>query len=272
MKLLSSFPILVLIIGALLSSCATVYSPNTPLTPIVEKGQLEVTAGGEMHGNAEVGAAWSPLPHLLLTGEMSYMIPTSEGSSTTQGVTISAIDQQRQGSVGIGFYQGPTATSATYWALIGGTGWGSRSFIAFDDYKASAYIPIPLPHQAGVFDAHYRRNYAQAYFAHPLWAKGMLGGLSLRSVYIDYTELTYNDHPIIGSNNFFVEPSFFLRYGKGCLRYYATGGLSVPLGSETNNPANRWTTAEAPSQRIASLSCIWGAGIIFRPDVLWHRK
>ena len=145
--------------------------------------------------------------------------------------------------------------------MTGGTGWGSRNFIAFDDYKSSPYIPIPLPTRAGIYDALYRRYYGQVYFAHPLWAKDMLGGLSFRSVYVDYSRLTYAGQPIIDGNNLFLEPSFFLRYGRGFFRYYATGGLSLPLGSGTNDPV---------SQRTAAVSYLLGAGIIFRPDLLWH--
>ena len=55
----------------LLAGC-TVYAPTIPSTPLVEKGQVELTAGLRGLNALEAGVAWSPVPHLLLTSEAAF--------------------------------------------------------------------------------------------------------------------------------------------------------------------------------------------------------
>ena len=250
-----------LLVGALLSSCVAVYVPTTPSTPLLEKGQVEVTAGLRGFRYAEVGAAWSPLPHVLVTGELAADASKSTSSTTnSQGVTTEYRDSHRQGGIGLGLYRPTDATRRTYLAVMGGVGWGRSTFFAADDYRAaSVFFPFPLPTRQGVYDATYRRYYGQVYLAGPPDDNGPQFGASLRSVWVDYTRLTYADQPIVPSNRFFVEPSLFLRFGHGILQYYATAGLSLPLNRDPANPANG---------RTSSRSYLVGGGIVLRPDLL----
>ena len=253
---------LVIAIGTMLSGCATVYAPSVPHTPVLERGQVELSAGmGRMSG-VEAKAAWSPLPHLLLTGELSAIPNDAESSSTnTQGATTS--DNQQQASIGMGYYHAPTAASPIYQAVIGGMGWGQRSFSSFEGFVSSPYIPIPLPTSSALYETRYRRYYGQWYLAYPLSKKGLLGGLSFRSVWLDYSRLTYGGYPIQGNSSVFLEPSFFLRCGKGWLRYYAAGGVSLPVGS---------ISTDQMGKQLGAVSYMLGGGIIFRPDLFLHRK
>ena len=250
-----------LLAGALLSSCAVLYVPTTPSTPLLEKGQVEVTAGLRGLRYAEVGAAWSPLPHVLVTGELAADIAKSTASTTnSQGVTENYSDSHRQGGMGLGLYRPTSTTRRTYLAVMGGIGWGHTNFFAFDDYKpASVFFPFPLPTRQGVYDAKYRRYYGQLYLASPPDNDGPQYGASLRSVWVDYTKLTYADQRIVPSNRLFVEPSVFLRFGHGALRWYTTAGYSLPINRDPANPANG---------RTSSRSYLLSGGIILRPDLL----
>ena len=256
-------PQLLLAATALLSGCATLYVPNTPSTPLLEKGQVEVTAGVRSFRYAEMGAAWSPINHVLLTGEVAG----SNGSTTVtdaQGQTTKYEEGHGQGSVGVGLYRAPTASRRTYLAAVGGIGWGHTKFFAYDDYKpVSVFFPFPLPTRSGVYDARYRRYYGQVYFAGPADEKSHQVGGSLRAVWLDYTRLTYADQRIVPANRVFLEPSVFWRFGRGALRYYVTGGLSLPVYVDPANPANARTAAQ---------SYLFGGGLILRPDLLRHRE
>jgi hypothetical protein len=56
------------VIALLLTGC-TVYVPLQPIMPLVaEKGQLEATASLQFTGRLETTAAYSPAPHVVLTG------------------------------------------------------------------------------------------------------------------------------------------------------------------------------------------------------------
>ena len=250
---------------ALLSGCAAVYVPTSPRTPLLEKGQVEVTAGLHSVRYGEVGAAWSPIPHVLVTGELATnLVPSTTTTTNDQGASVTYKDTHRQGGVGLGLYRAPTATSTSYLAVMGGLGWGHTKFFASEDYQVtSPFLPIPVPTRNGVYDAHYRRYYGQVYFACPVADKSVQFGGSLRSVWLDYTNLTYADQPFRPSNRVFLEPSLFMRIGQGPLRYYATAGLSVPLSDDPNNPANR---------RTASQSYVVSGGIILRPDLLRRHR
>ena len=250
--------------AALLSSCVAVYVPTTPSTPILEKNQVEITAGLRSVRYGEMNAAWSPVNHLLVTGEIAADIATSTSYSTNgQGVTTMYKDYHRQGGVGVGYYISPGAARKMYMAAVAGTGWGNSSFYASEDFKtASVFFPFPVPTRNGVYEARYQRYYGQVYFATPATKPGPQLGLSLRAVWLNYTTLTYDNQPIVPSNRAFLEPSFFARFGKGPLRFYISGGFSLPLSSDRANPADG---------RTASTSYLFGGGLILRPDLLRHR-
>ena len=244
--------------AAWLTGCA-VYVPTVPATPLLEKGQVEVTAGLRGFSTTELGVAWSPVPHVLVTGELAGNIGSSSTTTTSQqGVKTTYNDSHRQGSVGAGLYRKPTADS--YLAVLGGIGWGRTNLFASEDFKAaSPFFPFPIPTRSGVYDAQYRRYYGQFYFAAPAFGKDLKGGFSLRTVFVDYTRLNFADQPIAPSNRFFLEPTAFVRTDHGPLRFYLTGGFSAPLSSDRANPANK---------RTASWSYLFSGGVILRPDLL----
>ena len=102
------------------------------------------------------------------------------------------------------------------------------------------------------------------YISSPESEKGPRFGGSFRTVWLDYTHFAYAGQPAVLPNmRVLVEPSVFMRFGRGALRYYATAGLSLPC---TTNPANPY------DNRVASRSYLFGGGFILRPDLLHHRE
>ncbi|MDJ0366873.1 hypothetical protein QMK33_17105 [Hymenobacter sp. H14-R3] len=73
--------------------------PTIPSTPLVEAGQVEVTAGLRGFNSLEAVAAWSPMPHLLLSTEAAWQ-PNSR-SATVNNLTASYNDSRRQVGFGI---------------------------------------------------------------------------------------------------------------------------------------------------------------------------
>jgi hypothetical protein len=254
---------LVLTSAILLSSCAAVYVPTTPSTPLLEKGQVEMTVGVRSLRYAEAQAAWSPVSHVLLTGELATGIGKSVSSTSNgQGGTSTYEDTHKQGGLGLGLYT--SNAKSEYLAVMSGIGWGHSNFFAFDDYKpASIFFPFPLPTREGVYDARYRRYYGQVYFASAEGNGPRIGG-SLRAVRLDYSRLTYADVPIVASTHFYLEPSAFLRFGQGPLQFYTTIGMSMPFSSDQSNPSDN---------RTSSTSYVISAGVVLRPDLfLGHKK
>ncbi|MEJ7660402.1 MAG: hypothetical protein WKG07_12690 [Hymenobacter sp.] len=106
-----------LAISLLLSSCA-VYAPTVPATPLLTRGQGQLTASLRGINALEAGAAWAPTSHLLLTAEAAFQSSTT--TETTNNVTTTYPDYHRQLSLGLGYYRAPTARSAWYLAAVGG--------------------------------------------------------------------------------------------------------------------------------------------------------
>lgn len=242
--------------AAWLSSCA-VYVPTVPSTPLLEKGQVEVTAGLRGFTSLEVGAAWAPTPHLLVVGESAFQSSTT--TETTNNVSSTYRDYHRQAGLGLGYYRSPGTEGGWYRAAVGGVGFASASLHTIDFAVASIFLPFPLPYSSGHYEAQYRRYYGQVYMARPL-SPMTTGGWSVRGTWVDYTQLTVDGQSIMPTNRFFLEPTLFLRLGEGPLQGQGTVGLSLPLGGDSTNPLNK---------RTAPISGLISVGLVVRPDLLF---
>lgn len=241
-----------------LSSCA-VYVPTVPSTPLVSAGQVEVSAGLRGLNSLEAGAAWSPVPHLLLTAEAALQ-PNGE-TRTTNNVTTTYHDAHRQVGFGVGTYRAPTARLPLYLAAVGGVGFASMDLHSVDVGFASPYVPIPLPVEGAYYEASYRRYYGQLYAAYP--TENLTAGLSLRATAVGYTRLLADGQPFAPEAKFFLEPTFFIRTRPGVVQGQFTVGVSTPTGSHADNMRTR---------RTAPVSALIGASVVLRPDLLWHRR
>jgi hypothetical protein len=241
-----------LVLSLLLSSCA-VYVPTVPSTPLLTKGQVEVTAGLRGINSLEVDAAWAPTAHLLLAGESALQGSTTE--TTTNNITTTYHDSHRQVGLGLGYYQAPSTRSAWYLAAVGGVGFASVDLHSTDFI---VFLFLPLPVTSGRYEAKYFRYYGQVYAARPLGSL-VTGGISVRGTLVDYARLTYESQPLVPTNHFFLEPILFVRVGHGVVQGEGTLGLSLPTGGDKDNPLN---------PRTAPVSTLVSVGIIFRPDLL----
>lgn len=256
MKNLRCVPVLAA--SLLLGGCAA-YVPTVPSTPLLNKGQVQMTAGLRSLNSLELAAAWAPTNHLLLAGESAFQGSTTE--TTTNNVTTTYRDAHRQASLGLGYYQAPTERSAWYLAALGGVGFASVDLHSVDFEIASVYLPLLLPYISGHYQARYFRYYGQVYAARPLGPR-VMGGASLRGTLVNYNQLDFDGQAVAATNHFFIEPTLFLRIGHGVVQGQGTLGLSLPTSGDGNNPINK---------RTAPVSGLVSVGIIFRPDLLKRR-
>jgi hypothetical protein len=256
----ASYGLLLAASATLLGGCA-VYAPTVPATPVLEKNQVEASVSLRMLVAPEATLAWAPTSHLLVVGEGA--VQGSNGSYTTQGQTINYKDYHRQGGLGLGYYRAPTATSPAYLAVVGGVGFASTRLHAEDLEVASPWLPFPFPVYAGEYQANYRRYYGQVYAAWPRPERRVMAGVSLRGTLVDYSRLTLNDSTFSPTNRVFLEPTAFVRFGRGPLKLQLTGGFSLPLTGNGNDPSNK---------RTAPTSFLFSGGLVFRPDLLKKRQ
>jgi len=250
--------VLPLITGLALGSCA-VYVPTVPGTPLLEKGQVELTAGLRGINSFETGAAWAPTGHLLVSAESGFQGSTTE--TTTNSVTTNYQDWHRQAGLGLGCYRAPSERSAWYLAAVGGAGVASVSLHSIDFAIPSIYLPIPLPYVSGHYEAQYWRYYGQLYAARPI-SPAVRAGASVRGTFVDYSRLTFDSQPLAPANRFFLEPTLFVRVGHGVVQGQGTLGLSLPTRREADESLNK---------RTAPVSALVSVGVVFRPDLVKWR-
>ena len=228
-----------------LAGCA-VYVPTVPSTPLVEKGQIEVTAGVRNLTSLEMGAAWSPVPHLLVSGEAA--LQRIEDEQLKNRVSVPNVESHKQVGLGIGTYALTTGAKPLYLAAVAGFGIAKA-----DVHEANLFGPNDR------FQAQYWRYYAQFYLAHP--SEQWTWGASMRGTWVAYQQLLQEGEAVASAATFYLEPHLFLRYGTGPLQGYATLGISQPVGHDLT--ANRSTM-----RVLAPTSSLLSVGVVFKPHLL----
>jgi hypothetical protein len=246
--------------GALLLGGCAIYSPTIPATPLLEKGQVEASVGLRLFA-AEATAAWAPTNHLLVVAEGA--LRDGQASTTNgQGQTSSYQDYHHQGGVGLGYYHAPTPSAPAYVAVVGGVGFASTRLRADDDELTADWLPQPAP-STGNYQARYRRYYGQVYIAWPAPQRRVTGGASLRCSALDYTQLTLVGVPFAPASRVFVEPTGFVRFGRGPIRFQLTAGLSLPVSSDQHR---------ATDKRTSTGSVLLGGALVLRPDLFLKQR
>ena len=248
-------------IRLLISSCilstvtgCAVYVPTVPSTPLLRnKGEVEVTAAIRSFSSLEAGAAWLPTPHLSLAGEVASQ--TSEGSETRNNVTTNYRNTHRQVGLGIGTYRLLGQDQSVYLGALGGVGFAKARI--YDNNVESFFLIIPLFGPLIEYEANYMRYYGQLYVAKQ--RERVSYGFSVRGTVVSYTSLLRNNTSIDAANRFFLEPTGFVRVGKGPVQGMATIGLSMPGRS---NPQNPDRPQLSPSSSLISV------GMVLRPHLL----
>ena len=86
-----------------------------------------------------------------------------------------------------------------------------------------------------------------------------MGGFSMRGTYVDFTHFTLGGQDIAPNNHSFVEPTLFLRLGRGPVRGLTPVGPSVPTGHEDTKEL---------AMRTAPVMGLFSSGVVVRPDLI----
>lgn len=236
-----SFHLLVVACLIFLSGCA-VYSPTVPSTPLVQKGEVEVTASTRTLLSLDGSVAYSPVHHLLLSGEGA--IRQGGGNKLVNGVKTEFTDVHRQASLGIGAYHEFGPDGIFYAAAMGGVG------------MAAVNVHNGLLGTLSEYTANYTRYYGQVYVAHR--GQFFSGGLSMRVNWLAFNSLLLDNVPVAPIARSYFEPSLFLRAGQGALQGQLTLGISLPDRPSSAYDANS----------LAAKSSLVSVGLVFRPALI----
>ena len=227
-----------------LSGCA-VYSPTVPSTPLVQKGGVEVTASMRTLLSLDGNVAYSPIHHLLLSGEGA--IRRGGGNKVVNGIKTEFVDVHHQAALGIGTYHEFGPDGVFYAAAVGGVG------------VAAVNVHNGLLGTLSEYTATYTRYYGQVYVAQR--GQFFSGGLSMRVNWLSFNDLSLDNMPVIPIARCYFEPSLFLRAGKGALQTQVTLGISMP---------DRLSSAY-DAKSLAAKSSLVSLGLVFRPALLKKR-
>lgn len=256
MKLCYPFALLSVGGAALLTSCA-VYVPTVPSTPLVTKaGAVEVTAAIRELSSLEAGGAWSPATHVVVSGEMALQV--SNGSETTNGTISKYTSVHKQASMGLGTYRLVGANQSVYLGAIGGFGLAKAN--VYDPHADDLILPLFGKRPTTYYEATYQRYYAQIYAAH--LGEVVSYGVSARGTFVHYSQLRRNDEALTSPTNLFIEPTFFLRAGRGPLQFQGTVGFSIPTHVDYGSENQR---------NLSPMSMLISAGVVLRPQLFRHR-
>lgn len=240
---------------ALLTGCA-VYVPTVPGTPLLRsKGAVEITAAVGNPNTAEAGAAWAPAAHLLVTGEAA--LQAGNDSQTSNNVTTTHHSLHRQGGLGLGTYRLLGKDESVYLGAVGGVG-----IAAADLYYPSVAVAfiLPVPGPDIHYEASYWRYYGQVYVAHQ--GPRVSYGLSVRNTWANYRRLVRDGVPVALRTQSFLEPTLFVRVGRGAIQGLGAIGFSSPGRVDHQNP---------DTENLAPATTLLSVGVVVRPQLFGHR-
>lgn len=241
---------------ALLGGCA-VYVPITPSTPLVSsKGEVEVTAALRGLTSLEASGAWSPAAHVVVTAETALQV--SNGHETSNTTTVQYTSVHKQVGVGVGTYRLVGAARSVYLGATGGVGFAKADI--YDPHADDLLVPLLGKRPTTYFDATYQRYYGQLYAAHR--GPGASYGVSARGTFVHYSRLLRNGEAITSPTHFYLEPTLFVRAGRGPLQFQGTLGLSMPVPT---------APVGADQRNLSPATLLISAGVVLRPHLLGHR-
>lgn len=168
---------LALVYGMILTGC-TVYAPMQPTVATVSRaGQLEANASIQLSGRVEVGALYSPLPHVLVVGSGTYRPHLNSGDAT--------FFSTRQWEAGAG----------TYWPL--GKAW-LVSGLTGGGYAATERLSSEPLGKTPLLRARYSKLFAQVGIDCRPFRSGSFG-VVYRFAQLRFDELTFYQPTYRGS-------------------------------------------------------------------------
>lgn len=245
----------------LLSGCA-VYVPMQGAAPEIRaKGEVEVAGSWSFTNRVEVGATYSPLPHLLVRAAGSSK---SSRPAPTDTITYA---WSRQYELGVGTYWplGP------HWLLGGLASLGQAHALAryAEDGATFLHFGPLVQHQ---FDADYRKYAAEAYLTWQPSPQVSLG-LSYRLVQLRLTDVTDLGVPVPVAHILRYEPMVFFRLrpgfdDKGLLQLQAAFGVSNTFGYDERTAYDKLD----PARQFKRGRGYTSLGLAIYPHVLWRKK
>lgn len=244
-----------------LGSCS-VYTPMLGAAPEIRgKGELEVTGSWSLTNRVDVGATYSPLPHVLVRAAGSFK---GGGHTSTDS---SSFVQNSQYELGLGTYWplGP------HW-LVGGLATYGRAHSQAryaDDGTTLLSFRDPVQHQ---FDAVYSKYAGEAYVT---WQPTPLfsAGLAYRVVQVRLTDVTDFGVPVQSAPILRSEPMLFFRFRPSFIQrslqmQVALGGSSTFGYSARNVDFDR----DDPARQFKLGRSYVSVGVAFFPHLLWRQR
>lgn len=250
-------------LGALLLGGCSVYTPMLGAAPEIRaKGELEATAAWSLSNRFDVGATYSPVPHLLVRAAAS----TKGADRSRVANDSSSYSQVNQYELAVGTYW----PLGEHWLVGGLAGFGQAHAEAryTDDGTVRLFsFRDPAPH---LFDAIYGKYSAEAYAT---WqpTPTLSLGVSYRVVQVRLTDATDFGVPVQAAPILRSEPMFFLRVRPGRSELFQ---LQLATGGSTTFGYNELTADDRtdPARQFKLGRSYLSVGVAFYPHVLWQKK
>lgn len=224
----------------LLAGCG-VYVPMRPAMPLVSiQNPVELHASVQYDGHVEAMGAYTPLPHVLVTGATAIAVKLGE-----QNYLVN-----RQAEIGIG----------TYWKLgdkwlLNGIGGAGTAYGERKDFNS------------GYNRGNYQKLFGQVGLAYQKHASAI--GITYRLGQLYYRNIQHNDgEPILSFWDMRHEPSLFYRYALDSQqKWYVQSILGVSLSSLRPPPddafgpssSDKWFAAGG-GEYLFSIGVVWRPG------------
>jgi hypothetical protein len=250
------------LLGVGVGSCS-VYVPMQGAAPEIRtKGEAEATASWSLTNRVDFGAAYSPLPHLLVRAAAS-----SKGSQHTLNDSAAYV-HSNQYELALGTYWplGP------HWLIGGLAGFGQAHAEAqyADDGHTLLRLGAYQPRQH-LFDAIYSKYSGEVYVT---WQPSPVvsTGLSYRLVQLRLTDVTDQGVPVLTAPILRSEPMLYVRFrptnNDGLLQ------LQLAIGGSTTIGYNEQTANDKddPARQFRVGRSYVSLGLAIYPHLLWQEK
>jgi len=209
----AKYPLMVLTIATLLSSCASLYIPNSVNTPLLtSKNEATISANTGMNG-WDFQAAYSPLNHLGIMLNASGA-PILSKSNSYHG------HKYIEGGLGFNTSFGNSGVFEIYTGGGYGTSQSKSNITVNGDTKTDKVEGV-----------------GARYFIQPsIGAKrnGFEHAFSLRGVYTEFHDVRYDNYTTLHTRfGTYIEPAYTIRFGGRNLLFQSQVGASLPLSTET---------------------------------------
>ena len=259
-----------------LTGCG-VYMPLLPPTPLLQRGQVEISAAAAPFAGLanlttspkptglwlpalEGNVAWAPARHLTLvfSGGTTYVGRLHRPA--TQYV------RNRQWTASAGWHTAWTAQEGSWYvAVLAGIGRGNSALSKQEEDQDSGLFTTP-GHRVSSYEASFRSQSIQTYATRSAGSLSVTGTVRFTMLAFDEirrrrrfndTDLPAEFVPVVGVPTMYLEPAVSVRVGPHRCQALAGLGLAIPLQHPTQPPP----TQLAPYQKLLLMA---SAGAVVR--------